>query len=389
MLARRQLLLAPATLAACPALAQPASGPVIGPDSVPELGGVTLTRLVGGLANPWALAVLPDGDMLVTERPGRLRRISRGRLDPAPVEGVPAVAAFGQGGLLDIALAPDFARDRTLFLSFAEGNSAANRTAVLRARLDGARLADLAVIFRAVPDKPGGAHFGSRLLFLPDGTLLVSVGDGGNPNIRIDGMPPREQAQRPASALGKLHRLNPDGSIPADNPFRAAEGALASLYSIGHRNIQGLAWDATRGAVWASEHGSSGGDELNVILRGRNFGWPRATHSVEYGSGAPISPDRSLPGMEDPKLVWLRGIAPSGLAVHSGRGAAAFRGDVFAGGLQSADVRRIQAGADGRITGQQRIPVGVRVRDVREGPDGALLVLTDSQDGTLFRVALA
>jgi glucose/arabinose dehydrogenase len=385
MLSRRHLVAGAASFAAAPAFAQP----TIAPESVPEMAGVRAARLVGGLANPWSLAFLPDGSMLVTERPGQLRRIADGRLDPQPIAGVPEVAAFGQGGLLDIALSPGFATDRTLFLSFAEGNSGANRTAVARARFDGSRLSDVAVIFRATPDKPSGAHFGSRLLFLPDGTLLVSVGDGGNPNVRIEGTAPREHAQRTDSGLGKLHRINADGAIPADNPFRGTGGAIASLFSIGHRNIQGLAWDATRNAVWASEHGSSGGDELNLIRRGANFGWPRATHSVEYGSGAAISPNRSVAGMEDPRLVWLRTIAPSGLAVHSGRGNAGWRGDVFAGGLQSGDVRRVRANPEGGVMTQERIPIGARVRDVREGPDGALYVLTDSRDGTLFRIAAA
>ena len=374
-----------ATLAAAPARAQP----VVAQETVPELPGVTVTRLVGGLENPWSLAFLPDGTMLVTERPGRLRRISDGRLDAAPVAGVPGVAAIGQGGLLDIALSPGFANDRLLFLSASQGDSSANRTVVWRARYDGTGLADAAVIFRAAPDKPGGAHFGSRLLFLSDGTLLVSVGDGGNPNLRIGAGPPREQAQRVDSALGKLHRINPDGSLPADNPFRGQAGSVPSLFSIGHRNVQGLAWDSERRAVWASEHGSSGGDELNRIVRGGNFGWPRATHSVEYGSGAAISPNRSLAGMEDPKLVWQRGIAPSGLTVHSGRAIPAWRGDIFAGGLGSSDVRRVRLGPDGSVAGQQRIPIGARVRDVREGPGGALYVLTDSRDGTLFRIVPA
>ncbi|MCC7284087.1 MAG: PQQ-dependent sugar dehydrogenase [Acetobacteraceae bacterium] len=359
---------------------------MIAPGSVAELAGVSLTRLAGGLQHPWALAVLPGGELLVSERPGRLRRAAGGRLDPTPVPGVPPVAAIGQGGLLDIALSPAFASDRTLFLSAAEGDAGANRTVVWRARFDGPRLADASVIFRATPDKPGGQHFGSRLLFLPDGTLLVSVGDGGNPNIRIGGAPPREQAQRLDSALGKIHRINPDGTIPPDNPFRGTPGAIASLFSVGHRNIQGLAWDATRGAIWASEHGSSGGDELNRIVAGGNFGWPRATYSVEYGSGAAISAHRTLPGMQDPVLVWLRAIAPSGLAAHSGRGVAAWRGDIFAGGLQSDDVRRVRLGPDGRVASHERIPIGARVRDVREAPDGGLLVLTDQQDGALLHI---
>jgi glucose/arabinose dehydrogenase len=383
MLPRRGLLAA-ALLA--PAAARATT---IAPDTVAEAVDVRVAPVLSGLANPWALAVLPDGALLVTERPGRLRRIVDGRLDPTLIAGVPPVLAQGQGGLLDIALSPGFGSDRTLFLSFAEGAGSANRTVIARARLDGAQLSDVAPIFRASPDKAGGAHFGSRLLFLPDGTLLASIGDGGNPPNRVEGRLSREHAQVLSSALGKLIRINADGSIPADNPWRGTAAALPALFSVGHRNIQGLAWDATRNAIWASEHGSSGGDELNRVTRGANHGWPSVTHSVEYGTGAAISPDRSRPGLADPVLVWQRTIAPSGLAVHSGRGAPAWRGMIFAGGLRSGDIRRIAIGPDGAVAAQHRIPIGARVRDVREAPDGSLLVLTDGSDGSLIRVTPA
>lgn len=345
--------------------------------------------MIDGLQHPWGLALLPDGSMLVTERPGRLRRIEDGRLHPEPIAGVPPVLVQGQGGLLDVALSPDFTRDRTLFLTFAEGSGSANRTAIARARLEGGRLADVGVIFRATPDKAGGAHFGSRLAFLPDGTLLASIGDGGNPPNRVDGRLSREHAQLLGSALGKIVRLNADGTFPADNPWRATQGALPSLWSVGHRNIQGMAWDPVRQAVWASEHGSNGGDELNLVRGGGNHGWPLATHSVEYVTGAAISPDRSRPGMTDPVLVWPRTVAPSGLAVHSGRGAPAWRGMVFAGGLRATDIRRVALGPDGAVAAQHRIPINARVRDVREAPDGSLLVLTDATDGSLLRVTAA
>lgn len=383
-LSRRRLLAAGVALAAAPAQAT-----LVAPDRVPELPGARITRVLEGLEHPWAIAFLPDGTALVSERPGRLRRIANGALDPAPVAGTPAVLAEGQGGLLDLALSPSFATDRTLFLSFAEGNRAANRTAIARARYDGRQLTDLVVIFRASPDKPTTQHFGSRLLFLPDGTLLASIGDGGNPPARIEGRLPREYAQRLDVSLGKIIRIAPDGSVPPDNPFAATAGALPTLYTVGHRNIQGLAWDAVRQCVWASEHGSSGGDELNLIRAGQNYGWPLATYSVEYGSGAPISAHRSLPGMQDPVLVWLRAIAPSGLAVHSGKGAPGWRGVIFAGGLQSADLRAVGIGPDGAVASHHRLPIGARVRDVREGPDGALHVLTDARDGALLRVTSA
>jgi glucose/arabinose dehydrogenase len=389
---RRRALLTAASLAAASALAPPAPAcaqPVIAPDSVPELDGVRITRMVGGLAYPWALAFLPDGSMLVSERAGALRRIVGGQREARAIEGLPQILAIGQGGLMDIALSPGFAADRTLFLSFVEGEPAANRTAIARARFDGQQVSEVAVIFRVEPVKQGGSHFGCRLLFLPDGTLLASIGDGGNPPMRIDGRLSREHAQNLGNHIGSIVRLNRDGSAPRDNPWVGTAGARPELFSVGHRNVQGLAWDGGRRLIWASEHGSSGGDELNLIQPGRNYGWPLVTHSVEYVTGAAISPHRTLPGMQDPVLVWQRAIAPSGLAVHSGRGHPAWRGDLFAGGLRSADVRRVRLDAEGRVTGQERIPIGARVRDVREGPDGALYVLTDSRDGALFRITAA
>lgn len=380
MIARRLLL------AAALPLASARGATLVAPDAVPDLPGARVARVLEGLENPWGLAFLPDGGALVTERAGRLRRIANGVLDPTPIAGVPAVYAQGQGGLLDIALSPNFVANRTLFLSFAEGSAAANHTAIARARLDGGRLADVSVIFRASPDKGTSQHFGSRLLVLPDGTLLASVGDGGNPPARIDGRLPRENAQRLDVSLGKIIRIAPDGTIPRDNPFLATAGAQPALFSVGHRNIQGLAWDATRQSIWSSEHGSSGGDELNLIRAGQNFGWPLATYSVEYGSGAAISPNRSLPGMQDPVLVWLRAIAPSGLAVHSGRNAPGWRGVIFAGGLNVAELRVVGIGPDGAAASHHRLPLGAPARDVREGPDGALYVVTDRRDGALLRI---
>jgi glucose/arabinose dehydrogenase len=380
LIARRLLF------AAALPLASARGATLVAPDAVPDLPGARVARVLEGLENPWGLAFLPDGGALVTERSGRLRRIVNGALDPVPIAGVPAVYAQGQGGLLDIALSQNFAADRTLFLSFAEGTAAANHTAIARARLDGGRLADVSVIFRASPDKGTSQHFGSRLLVLPDGTLLASVGDGGNPPARIDGRLPRENAQRLDVSLGKIIRIAPDGTIPRDNPFLATAGAQPALFSVGHRNIQGLAWDATRQSIWSSEHGSSGGDELNLIRAGQNFGWPLATYSVEYGSGAAISPNRSLPGMQDPVLVWLRAIAPSGLAVHSGCNAPGWRGVIFAGGLNVPELRVVGIGPDGAAASHHRLPLGAPARDVREGPDGALYVVTDRRDGALLRI---
>jgi glucose/arabinose dehydrogenase len=337
---------------------------------------VRQTRLLGGLEHPWGLAWLPDGSLLITERPGRLRIVRKGVLDPKPIAGVPAVLAAGQGGLLDVSVHPRFAENGFVYLTYAAGEPNANHTGLARARFDGRSLSGLEVLFKVPQLKPGTQHFGSRLLWLPDGTLLVSIGDGGNPPLQLGGALIREQAQNPASALGKILRLNADGTIPANNPFRGKAGAHPAVWSLGHRNIQGLAYDPARQRVWLSEHGSRGGDELNLVKRGANYGWPLVTHSREY-SGPEITTRRSAPGMEDPRRVWTPAIAPSGLAVASGRTVPQWRDQLFAGGLVSADVRRLRLDGEGRVLAEETIPIGNRVRDVREGPDGFLYVLTD------------
>lgn len=362
---------------AAPALAQP----VLSEAPPAEATGVRLTTVVEGLANPWGLAFLPDGSMLVTERAGRLRLVRDGQLDPRPIAGVPEVHAQGQGGLLDIALHPDFANNRTVFLSYAHGTTQANRTRLARAVLDGHALRDVQVIFEVNREKPNNAHFGSRILFLPDGTLLLTIGDGGNPPNSLDGRLIRENAQDLANHIGSVVRLNADGSVPRDNPFVGRDGARPEIWSYGHRNAQGIAWDPIRRVVWSNEHGSRFGDELNRIERGANYGWPAVSHSVEYRGGAQIGDGRSAPGMADPVMAWLSAHAPSGLAVYSGDRFPAWRGDVFSGGLQSRDVRRIRLDAQGRVVGEEAIRVGSRVRDVRQGPDGHLYLLTDEPQG--------
>jgi glucose/arabinose dehydrogenase len=348
--------------------------------------GIRRTVLLRGLEHPWGLAWLPDGSLLITERPGRLRIVRDGVLDTQPVAGVPAVLAAGQGGLLDVGVHPRFAENRWVYLTYAAGTPEANHTRLARARFDGRSLSDLEVLFEVPQRKRGSQHFGSRLLWLDDGTLLVAIGDGGNPPLQLDGALIREQAQNPASALGKILRLNADGSIPADNPFRDQPGSHPALWSLGHRNIQGLAYDPQRQRVWASEHGARGGDELNLVEGGGNHGWPLVTHSREY-SGPEITSRRSAPGMVDPRRVWTPAIAPSGLAVASGRSVPQWRGQLFAGGLVSAQVHRLHLDAEGQVLREEAIPIGNRVRDVREGPDGFLYVLTDSSgDGKLIRL---
>ena len=351
------------------------------------VSGVRLATVAEGFERPWALAFLPDGGMLVTERPGRLRMVRDGRIDPRPIEGVPEVFTQGQGGLMDIVLHPDFASNRRIFLTYSHGTSQANRTRVARAVLDGHALRDLQVIFQTEPAKPTNQHFGSRILFLPDGTLLVTIGDGGNPPASLDGRLIRENAQDLSNHLGSTVRLNPDGSVPRDNPFVGRQGVRPEIWSYGHRNSQGLAWDPVRGAVWANEHGSRFGDELNLLQAGRNYGWPVVSFSVEYRGGAQIGDGRSAPGMTDPVVAWMGPThAPSGLAVYAGDRFPAWRGDVFSGGLQSQDVRRIRFDAQGRVQGEEAIRVGRRVRDVRQGPDGHLYLLTDDNPGAILRV---
>lgn len=350
--------------------------------------GVQIVAVAKGLDRPWALAFLPDGVMLVTERPGRLRLVRDGALDPRPIAGVPEVHAQGQGGLLDIALHPDFARNRTLFLTYAHGTAQANRTRIARAVFDaeGHALRDLRVIFEVNRDKPGSQHFGSRLVVLPDGTLLATIGDGGNPPTSLDGRLIRENAQDLSNHIGAVVRITEDGGIPPDNPFLGRADARPEIWSYGHRNAQGLAWDPIRRIVWSNEHGSRFGDELNRLERGRNFGWPLASHSAEYRGGAQVGAGRSLPGMVDPVLAWLSAHAPSGLAVYTGDRFPAWRGDVFSGGLQSRDVRRIRLDPQGRVVGEEAIEVGRRIRDVRQGPDGFLYLLTDENPGLILRV---
>ncbi len=353
---------------------------------VPAQGGFRAVTLVDTLEHPWGMAWLPNGDLLITERPGRLRRVRDGRLIPDPIPGIPRVFASGQGGLLDVSLHPRFKDNRKIYFTYAHGTAKSNRTRVASARLTDTGLENWQVIFEVATEKPGTQHFGSRLLWMPDGTLLVSVGDGGNPPVRMDGEWIRNQAQNRDSHLGKILRLNQDGSIPEDNPFVSHAGARPAVWSYGHRNIQGLAFDPVRSMVWASEHGALGGDELNAITAGKNYGWPAVTFSREYFDGSKISSDTSKAGMIDPKVVWRTAIAPSGLVVYTGNRFKDWHGDLFAGGLRSQDIRHIDLDENGAVIGQNALRIGQRVRDVRQGPDGMLYVLTDESNGSLIRL---
>ena len=370
------------------------SGPVEPTGEVPEATGWRAEEIVDGLRHPWSIAWLPDGSALVTERPGQLRLIhnalgeslGQARLDPTPIRGVPEVCACGQGGLLDVSLHPNYADNQLVYMTFAEGTEDANRTALARARLnlEAKRLSDLEVIFRNADEKSGGQHFGSRLLWLPDDTLLMTIGDGGNPPISFDGENIRNQAQTPRTYFGSVLRLNADGSAPADNPFIGQPGAKPEIYSIGHRNPQGLTRDPNSGRIWANEHGSRGGDEINLINAGNNYGWPEVTYSMEYW-GPRVSDKTQAPGVTQPLVVWTPSIAPSGMAFYTGDDFPEWQGSLISGALKFRQLRRTDL--NGRsVVGEQKLSIGQRVRDVRQGPDGGLYILTDESNGALMRI---
>lgn len=342
--------------------------------------GYRVETVATGLVHPWSLVFLPGGRMLVTERPGRLRLIEPGpdgrpQLHAEPVAGVPPVLARGQGGLFDVLLAPDFANSGQLLLSFAHGEPEANHLRVVRARFDGRQLLDVQPIFTSTPAKSGTQHFGGRMAWLADGTLLFGMGDG---NLE------RTDAQRLHTHLGKLLRIRPDGSVPPDNPFAARKDALPQIYTYGHRNPQGVV--VVGGVPYAHEHGARGGDELNRIQSGANYGWPVVTGGVDY-TYARITPYRSLPGMQAPLVEWTPSIAPAGMDWYNGNLFPAWRSSLLVAALAERSVRRIPM-TDG-VAGQQDIlfkELGERIRDVRVGPDGAVYLLTDSPNGRVLRV---
>lgn len=341
---------------------------------------VRIAPFAAGLEHPWGMAFLPEGGLLVTERPGRLRPVSADGTVGAPIAGVPKVSARGQGGLLDVALDPDFARNRLVYLSYAEPRSDGAATAVARARLDekNRTLTGLEVIFRQQPAYSGGNHFGSRLAFGRDRTLFITTGD------RFD---LSEKAQDLSTTLGKVVRVNPDGSIPADNPFRQTAGAKPEIYSLGHRNVQAATIEPATGRLWTVEHGARGGDEVNRPEAGKNYGWPVISYGRHY-SGAKIGEGTAKPGMEPPLFYWDPSIAPSGAAFYDGTLLPGFRGHLFTGALAGQALVAVKI-ADGRVIGEERLPLGKRIRDVRMGPDGALWLATDADEGEILRLVPA
>ncbi|NLF31525.1 MAG: PQQ-dependent sugar dehydrogenase [Planctomycetes bacterium] len=353
----------------------------------PEAAGWRAVTVARGVPHPWGLAWLPDGRALVTARDeAALYLYDDGRFTPVPMDGMPEVLTGGQGGLLDVAVHPDDAAlPVRVYLTLSTGTREANRTTLVRGVFDGRRLGGIRTLFRAAPDKSGGQHFGSRLLWLPDGTLLMSIGDGGNPPLRVGGMLAREQAQNLRSHLGSVVRLTDEGRPAPGNPFLGRDDALPEIWTYGHRNIQGLARDPDSGRIWATEHGPLGGDEVNLLQGGGNYGWPLQTHGRDYRTGVPVG-QPSVPGTIDPKVVWTPVQAPSGLVFYTGSDWPDWRGSLLSGGLRAQDIRRIALDDEGNVTGQQRLVFDSRVRVVTQGPDGRLYALTDEEDGRLLRI---
>ena len=349
-----------------------------------ELGPVTATPVVQGLDHPWALAFLPDKKgMLVTERPGHLRWVNpEGKLS-APLAGVPKVWAKGQGGLLDVVLSPDFANDRLVYLSFAEEGQDGNAgTAVGRGRLsdDMSSLSDFKVIFRQEPKLSTGNHFGSRLVFDRDGYLFIALGENNQ----------RSTSQDLDKLQGKVVRIYPDGRIPEDNPFVGQKGARPEIWSYGHRNQQGAALNPWTGTLWTHEHGPKGGDEINLIERGQNYGWPLATHGIDYSSKPiPEAKGKVVEGTVAPYHVWEKSPGISGMTFYDGERFKPWQHNLFIGALADKDVIRLQLDGD-KVVHEERLLGGLkaRIRDVRQGPDGYVYVLTDEDKGTVYRVGL-
>ncbi|MBL8204129.1 MAG: PQQ-dependent sugar dehydrogenase [Blastocatellia bacterium] len=349
-----------------------------------------VVTVAGGLQTPWGLAFLPDGRMLVTERPGRLRVVGKKGELSEPVAGLPSVDARGQGGLLDVVLDPKYATNNLIYWSYAEPREGgANNTAVARGKfVDGAvpRVENVQVIFHQAPLLRSNLHFGCRLVFSQDGKLFITLGDRSIPEGRM-------QAQQMDGLLGKIVRLNPDGSVPADNPFVGREGVRPEIWSLGHRNIQSAALHPVTGELWEVEHGTRGGDELNIARKGKDYGWPTIAYGIEYRGGPITGGITAKEGMEQPTYYWDPVIAPSGMTFYTANLFPAWKGSLFIGGLGSTNLVRLTLDGD-KVVGEERLltdlqPKRERIRDVRQGPEGALYVLTDSAEGRILKLVPA
>jgi len=403
---RTQLIAAALTLAVGAAGTAHAQGvdprPANNPEQKPAAAGQTdapetkstvafdVVTVAEGLVNPWSLAFLPSGKMLVTERPGRLRVLSADGKLSAPVTGLPAVDARGQGGLLDVVLDPAFAKNSLIYWSYSEpkeGQAGVNNTAVARGKFvdDAAapRVDEMQVIYHQRPSLNSPLHFGSRLVFGRDGTLFVTQGDRSITEGRM-------QAQTLSSGIGKIVRINPDGSIPKDNPFVGKEGVLPEIWSFGHRNIQSAALHPTTGELWEVEHGTRGGDEINIARKGKDYGWPTIAYGIEYRGGTITGGITQQAGMEQPLYYWDPIIGPSGMTFYTGSLFPAWKGNLFVGGHGTNDLVRLVLDGE-KVIGEERLlkdlqPKPERVRDVRTGPDGALYVVTDSSTARILKL---
>lgn len=366
-------------IAAPPAQAQNDPAPVKS-----EKADIRVEVIATGLQNPWGLAFLPDGRALITERPGRLRMIGKDNKLSDPIAGVPEVAAVGQGGLLDVALSPDFAKDSLIFLSFAEPRGAAgSSTSVARGKLvekDGkAALEDVRVIFRQEPARLGGFHFGSRLVFARDGNLFITTGER---NLKTP-------SQDLSNHIGKIIRVTPEGKVPADNPFVKDKNARPEIWSYGHRNVQGAALHPQTGKLWLTEHGPRGGDEINIPEAGKNYGWPVIGYGVDY-SGAKLHESTHKEGMEQPIHQWTPSIGPSGALFYTGDLFPGWKGNLFTGSLVFTSLYRIELDGEKFVREEKLLEKnGDRIRDVRQAPDGSIWLLTDARNGKVLRLTPA
>jgi glucose/arabinose dehydrogenase len=374
MLLHARIALSGAVFALCTAVAaQPAAKTVES-----QKHAFRVVTLVSGLSFPWSLAFLPDGRMLVTERDGRLRIIAKDfKLAPKPVAGVPRVVASGQGGLFDVVPHPDFAQNQLVYLAYNGPGDGGWGTELFRAKLDGERLTEPQVLFRLDPKSRGGQHFGGRIVFDRQGYVYLTLGDRGD----------KDRAQRLDDHAGSVIRLHDDGRVPQDNPFVKRPGAKPEKFTIGNRNMQGAAMHPKTGELWTHEHGPQGGDEVNVMRAGRNYGWPVITYGVNYGLGTRIGEGTHKPGMEQPLYKWVPSIAPSGMAFYEGDKFPAWQGNILLGALRSQMLVRLELDGE-KIVREERLLKGTlgRIRDVRVGPDGYVYLLTDDSDGVLARL---
>lgn len=334
----------------------------------------SIDTLATDLVNPWGMAFLPDGRILIAERPGNLRVFEDGVLLPEPVSGIPDIWAHGQGGLLDVVLHPNYAQNQWIYLGYASASNGVGNTAFARGRLNGKEFTDVEVLFHGEPHTGRPHHFGTRLVFDDDGYLFFTIGDRGEQN----------NAQLLSNHNGKVMRFYDDGTVPADNPFVDEPGAMPEIWSYGHRNIQGMALHPVTRELWSHEHGPQGGDEINLVLRGENFGWPRVTHGINY-DGTTITPDTTLPGMVDPILHWTPSIAPCGLAFVESDQYPGWQHNMLVGALAGQHIHRVVLQGDQVVYTEKILQDFARFRDIRQGPDGYIYVLTEGP-GIFFRI---